>query len=808
MNSHRSNQPGISLGLGLLLSFLSLVSLSPLLARRGVPPTSRSLAQPLGAVEQIVLPGVNREVLLRQDALQGKGIPPRFALPVSVEISPKNSGTWVDLAKGGRSWCIRFFAPSATDLNFGFTTYQMPPGATLHIISEREDYYEGPYTDEDNGTHKQLWTPVIPGDQALIELFVPAGPGDPELVLTQVGMGYRDLFKRDPQSRSGSCNIDVKCSEGDPWRDQIRSVATYSVSGFRICTGTMIMDVPATFRPFFLSAAHCGMNSANAPSMVVYWNFESLSCGDQGGGSLADNQTGASFLASQGDVDFALLELNEAPDPSFLVYHSGWDRTGNSPVGSVGIHHPNTDEKALAFNDDLLLVQPNCVSPVVAGTHWLVDNWETGTTEPGSSGSGLWDPATKKLVGFLTGGSSTCSFKGSDCYGRFSVAWNIGNSASSRLQDWLDPNDTGVSMVEGSDPAPQVFFVSEQISDICPSTPSNVNGTWEPGESVQLSVTIRGNDDFAGVQGTLTSSTAGVTIIDGVASWSDLVSGVNTKSNAPHFTVQLSEGFSCFTEANFNVQITSADGGPFNLPFKRLSGQPLSPNGPISIPDAGGAGSPAISTLQVSQDVALTDVDVQVDITHTWVGDLILTLRSPDGTEVTLLDRPGEPGTFFGCSNNNISVTFDDASDFDPENHCTGGSDNTWFTGTASPVGSLAAFNGKPTQGTWSLVVSDHEFFDTGTIVDWQLQTTPIIGGCSICVSAAESCALLTSGDWVIAKDCTLEVDATLPANVIVEAGTILTINDGVTLNMDFSKYHLRIKKDAKVVVKTGGRIR
>jgi len=39
-----------------------------------------------------------------------------------------------------------------------------------------------------------------------------------------------------------------------------------------------------------------------------------------------------------------------------------------------------------------------------------------------------------------------------------------------------------------------------------------------------------------------------------------------------------------------------------------------------------------------------------VEISHSYVGDLVVSLRSPAGTEVTLLDRPGYPNLSFGCS--------------------------------------------------------------------------------------------------------------------------------------------------------------
>ena len=144
---------------------------------------------------------------------------------------------------------------------------------------------------------------------------------------------------------------------------------------------------------------------------------------------------------------------------------------------------------------------------------------------------------------------------------------------------------------------------------------------------------------------------------------------------------------------------------------------------PWPVPDDDPVG--VSSTLEVKRDVALADVKVRVVINHSWVGDLKIVLRSPAGTEVVLLDRPGSaPGlSEFGCGDDNMEVTFDDASGFHLETHCDG--TDPWYAGQAAPIESLAAFSGESSLGTWSLTVSDAEPEDTGLIVDWQLFTTP-----------------------------------------------------------------------------------
>ena len=206
---------------------------------------------------------------------------------------------------------------------------------------------------EDDG---ELWLPVVPGSRARIEMFVPADRKfDPEIGLTHIGYGYRDWFKMEaPILRQGACNNDVICPEGDPWRDEIASVAVYQLNGFWTCTGTMVMNTASDYTPLFLTANHCGISSGNDHTMVVYWNFESPNCGDLCCGSLSDNQTGAIFRAARSDVDMCLVELEEDPNLDHGVYWAGWDNSGTAPVGCVAIHHPSTDEKAISFNDDLL----------------------------------------------------------------------------------------------------------------------------------------------------------------------------------------------------------------------------------------------------------------------------------------------------------------------------------------------------------------------------------------------------------------------------------------------------------------------
>jgi len=699
-------------------------------ARTGEPPLSRSAAlAPLETVAVLELPAIDRPTLLAEDEAEkalGSAKPLRFASPADMEVSSAAAGTWELLPDGGRVWRLRVHAPNATDLNFGFSRFSLAPGATLHLWSEDRDYFQGPYTAEDVSHAGDFWTPVVPGSRAVVEIHDPAGAElTSEVVVGRVGRGYRDMFRLEGDAASKLwCEVDAICPEGDDWRDEIRSVARITISGTSLCSGTLIMDVPGSFTPHFLTAHHCGIRSNNASTVVAYWNYQSPTCGQQGGGSLSDNQSGAIFRAARDDNDVCLIQLDEDPAPASNVYFAGWDaRTTTAPQGSFHAHHPRGEVKRISTNDDALTSSPNCVDGGSSNTHWVVRDYEAGTTDGGSSGSAIWDSATHLVVGYLTGGGAACSSPINDCYGKFSVGWD-GPSADSRLKDWLDPGNTGTRTAAGSNPggAGSIRAVAASFTDTCSTGQGHDNGVMEPGETIQLAVDLQASGaSFSGVSGTLTSSTSGVTMVDGSATWPNLASGAVARSNSPHFTFRLGTTVACGSTVQLTLQVTANEGGPYTFQINGQVGASPTPNVPVTIADLG----TATSTLQVAQNVTLSDVNVRVEITHTYVGDLVVSLRSPAGTSVTLLNRPT-------CGDNDMNVTFDDSSSVNLQSYCQG--TTPWYSGTARPAQPLSAFNGQSSAGTWTLTVQDQAGGDTGTLVDWELITTPALTGtCQTC---------------------------------------------------------------------------
>jgi subtilisin-like proprotein convertase family protein len=151
----------------------------------------------------------------------------------------------------------------------------------------------------------------------------------------------------------------------------------------------------------------------------------------------------------------------------------------------------------------------------------------------------------------------------------------------------------------------------------------------------------------------------------------------------------------------------------------------------LALPDDDPNGVSA--TISIPDSFTIVKIAIAVRMDHTWVGDLIFTLTGPDGTTITLADRPGtdDPSVDAGDSSN-LSVDhplyFGDLSPVPAEMmgglHCTGtdsviGSDCTrWY----APDQSLTdAFVGTSAFGDWTLTVSDNEGLDVGTLDSWIL---------------------------------------------------------------------------------------
>lgn len=146
----------------------------------------------------------------------------------------------------------------------------------------------------------------------------------------------------------------------------------------------------------------------------------------------------------------------------------------------------------------------------------------------------------------------------------------------------------------------------------------------------------------------------------------------------------------------------------------------------LAIPDNSTTG--VNDTVNVTESGTIQDVDVLVNATHSWDGDVIFTVTSPAATAVTVVDRPGYTGTGFGCSGDNYpNITLDDdggAPGTPVETSCTNTVPGYVASGFYTPNNPLSAFDGSNLNGTWTINASDRAAGDTGTLTDWCVTIT------------------------------------------------------------------------------------
>lgn len=441
----------------LLLAIVAFLFLCCGLAAQGPDPIGRidPHAMPLSQVATLAVGALDRPAIEAEDVQRrGNGQPARYAIPFAVQATTAANGSWEQLDATWSLWRLRVRAPGANHVNLGFTTCRLPGTARLMVYAADYSHIVRPFVQADVSADGQLWTPVVEGDEIVVEIYVQtAQRPQVQLTIGQVGSGYR-FFGAGPTAtnvvpeQSGGCQIDVVCPQSAGWGAQIAGVAAISTGGSVFCTGFMVNNTAQDMRNYFMTAYHCGITSGGAASsLVVYWNYQNAFCGVPSF-NLNQFNTGSTLRAAQPLSDFTLVELNSAPNPAWGVNYLGWDYTGQQATSGTAIHHPSGDVKKISFDNDPSTTT-SYGSPLIPGdwSHICVTTWDLGCTEPGSSGSPLLDQ-NHRVIGQLHGGLSACNNTWSDWYGRFATSWYGSSSSSTRLSDWLDPLNLNPQVID------------------------------------------------------------------------------------------------------------------------------------------------------------------------------------------------------------------------------------------------------------------------------------------------------------------------------------------------------------------------
>ena len=277
---------------------------------------------------------------------------------------------------------------------------------------------------------------------------------------------------------------------------------------------------------------------------------------------------------------------------------------------------------------------------------------------------------------------------------------------------------------------PVVHRRSHTVANACSvGGPGNGDAYADPGEALTIPVELlnTGTGAATGVVATLSSTNPNVTFTQASANYGNLAIAQSAFGSQP-FVAQVGSNVACGTVIPILITTVSNEGSWTDTISVQVGAPVFNSNTYTStdVPKTISDNTIVTSNLTIANTGVIGDLNVQVSITHTWDGDLTLTLIGPNAQRVTLVNRRGSSGDNF------TGTIFDDQA----ATAITAGTPP--YTGSFRPEQPLSVFNGMAANGTWKLEVNDQAAGDTGTLTAWSIQvTTPGTYACNVCTLAA-----------------------------------------------------------------------
>ncbi|MEN0049655.1 MAG: 3-coathanger stack domain-containing protein, partial [Bacteroidota bacterium] len=394
---------------------------------------------------------------------------------------------------------------------------------------------------------------------------------------------------------------------------------------------------------------------------------------------------------------------------------------------------------------------------------WRVADWDSGTTEGGSSGSPIFDNTTKRIVGMLSGGFAACGNNSADWYGKFSFGWNNNGATNPafRLRDWLDPNNTGILAIDGYGINESDFTLSSSSTNEKNCSGTNVTNSvsytimvqTNSGSSDPVTLSVSGQPSGASVSFSTNPVVPGNT--------STLTVGGLTSVALGNYVLNV-EGTN--TSGSNNLQLNLEVLNNCNIICNNITSTDV----PVTIP----GNTTVESDIVVTDMGSITDIDVSFAGTHDRIRDLTFELRSPDGTTIQLVDLENP------CDGRqeNFDFGFDDESSLSsiPCPPTTG----LFYV----PEQTLSAFDGEEVNGTWTLIVTDIRNARSGVLNSWQLDycIQPMSMGCDPMLTIdgdPMNNDIIDTGTYQASNTITSTGRVTSGSDVTFEAGQSITLS-------------------------------
>lgn len=386
----------------------------------------------------------------------------KFAHKYHVQLSPENSGTWYTLKNGQRVWRLTIHSPNAKSLNIIFSDFEVPEGGRVFVYNPDKSVVRGGFNHLNNKAEKALPIMPIPGDELVVEYQEPIAPDfDASLVISSVNHDYIGVFGGLKVGEFGDaepCEVDVNCLPTSEFTR--RGIVKMIVDGSEVCTGALLNNTNRDGRNYVLSAAHSFAESNfRANTTLFIFNYQCPFCSTPDiEGTREQSVAGAAMKAFSPNgpgqnIDFSLMELSVAPPDAYRPVYLGWDVRETIPPRTYCIHHPAGDVKKISIDDNAPVISTIAIGGVeyYEKGHLLVEEWDMGATEPGSSGSPMFN-SQDQVVGGLSAGLADCNDPTIDYFFRLSKAWDAYPNITEQLKTWLDPAETGEKRIDAYEP--------------------------------------------------------------------------------------------------------------------------------------------------------------------------------------------------------------------------------------------------------------------------------------------------------------------------------------------------------------------
>jgi lysyl endopeptidase len=398
----------------------------------------------------------------------------RFAFPIATNLTPQNAGTWTLLLNGDKVWQLKIKSKEALGLAVSFTNFELPQGAKLFIYSPDYKQILGAYDASNKSESNQFLSSLIKGDEVVIEYVEPKEAAKKiPFTINNVYHAYNQSLLAD-FGQSLACEINVNCPEGANVQNQKRGVVRILIvveGGMGWCSGSLINNTKLDGKPYVLSAYHCADGYTPLYSLwTFYFNYEAVACTNPVSEPTLQSLQGCIARAGTQETDFILFELNQRIPVSFNAYFNGWNRdSATLTAKSTMIHHPNGDIKKISVDNDAPVVSNatinwgGAVPTTTQPRSHVVYVPDLGTSEAGSSGAPIFDANGRIMAQNHGGNVNNCTVN----YlmgGWFAKSWDGKGTAQTRLKDWLDPINTSVLTLDGSNtPVPTTATVAGKV---------------------------------------------------------------------------------------------------------------------------------------------------------------------------------------------------------------------------------------------------------------------------------------------------------------------------------------------------------